>query len=115
MAKKHPGFTLSELIKHTADELRTASISGAEKPVMQFSGCELELSVTVGAEGGGGIRFWIVNASAKAKAETVSKIKLSFGSIPGESISYPAISQSNTADDADAGPPNPKLQPRSRS
>jgi hypothetical protein len=43
----------------------------------------LELAVTLTAETGGEIKFLLVGAaSAKAKGETVSRIKLSFGPIP---------------------------------
>jgi hypothetical protein len=49
---------------------------------MVFKSCELELSVTVKSEAGGGIRFWIVDASGKVSGETVSKIKLSFDANP---------------------------------
>ena len=84
MAKAHPGFTLSQLIETTADELRAASKKADDDAVMQFEGCELELAVTVGAEGETGIKFWLVSASARAKAETISKIKLSFGPVEGK-------------------------------
>lgn len=84
MAKAHPGFTLSQLIETAANELREArKKSPKDDKVMQFQGCELELAVTVGGEGEAGIKFWLVNASTKAKAETISKIKLTFGPIEG--------------------------------
>jgi hypothetical protein len=86
MAKAHPGFTLTQLIESTASELRAVRAKQPADPVMQFQGCELELAVTVAAEAGGGIKFWLVDASAKAKAETVSKVKLSFGPLPGQVI-----------------------------
>jgi hypothetical protein len=44
---------------------------------MVFKSCELESS----AEAGGGIRFWVIDAS-KIAGETVSKIKLSFDAHP---------------------------------
>jgi hypothetical protein len=49
---------------------------------MQFTGCELELAVTLTAETGGEIRFWLTGTSGKATGETVSRIKLSFAPIP---------------------------------
>jgi len=78
------GFSLSEIIESTANELRKArdNVKGQDA-VMQFNGCELELAVTVRGEAGGGIKFWVVDASTKIAGETVSKVKLSFGAIPG--------------------------------
>lgn len=75
----HPGFTLAQLIEKTADELRSLKKKPREDAVMQFTGCELELAVTIKAEASGGIKFWLVDASAKTAGETVSKVKLSFG------------------------------------
>jgi hypothetical protein len=79
------GFTLSELIVSTSNDLRAAreKVKGQDA-VMQFKGCDLELAVTVKGEAGGGIKFWIVDASTKIAGETVSKVKLSFGPIPGK-------------------------------
>jgi hypothetical protein len=88
----HPGFTLAQLIQSTADELRKVKADKSADAVMQFTGCELELAVTIGTEGGGGIKFWLVDLSAKASAESVSRVKLSFGPIPGTSIAAAAIS-----------------------
>jgi hypothetical protein len=77
------GFTLAELIDHTSDELRRARhAEHIEDGVMVFKSCELELSVTVKAEAGGGIRFWVIDASGKVAGETISKIKLSFDANP---------------------------------
>lgn len=95
MAKVHPGYTLADLIQKTADELRTLRDKPVEDAVMAFSGCELELAVTVGAEAGGGIKFWLVDASTKARAETVSKVKLSFMPIAGKTIA--AVAESSPA------------------
>lgn len=86
MAKVHPGFTLAQLIETTADELRTVGKIPKDDAVMQFTGCELELAVKVSAEAGGGIKFWLVDLSAKGSAETISKVKLSFGPLPGTVI-----------------------------
>jgi len=55
---------------------------------MQFEKCELELAVTVSGEASTGIRFWLIDAGAKIKGETVSKVKLSFGPVPGQSNVY---------------------------
>ena len=100
------GFELSALIEHTANELRKAQASveskGA-KPVLQFSGCEIELAVTVSAEAGGGIKFWVVDTSAKVAGETVSKIKLSFGGLTGSR----ALQFLQARDGDNVGPANP--------
>jgi Trypsin-co-occurring domain 2 len=79
------GFSLSELIVSVSNDLRVAreEVKGKD-PVMQFKGCDLELAVTVKGEAGGGIKFWLVDASTKVAGETVSKVKLSFGAIPGK-------------------------------
>jgi hypothetical protein len=79
MAKVHPGFTLAQLVETTANELRAVRAGASDDAVIKFTGCELELAVTVSAESGGGIRFWLVELSGKGKAETVSKVKLKFG------------------------------------
>jgi hypothetical protein len=50
-----------------------------DDPVIAFIGCEIELSVKATAEVGGGIRFHIFSAEAKAGGEAASKIKLTFG------------------------------------
>jgi hypothetical protein len=52
---------------------------------MEFKSCELELSVTVKAEAGGGLRFWVVEASGRLANEAVSKVKLNFAAITGDS------------------------------
>lgn len=84
MADIHPaGFTLAELIESTADELRKVRNKHREDAVIQLTSCELEMAVTIGAEAGGGIKFWLVDASAKAKGESVSRVKLSFKPIVG--------------------------------
>jgi Trypsin-co-occurring domain 2 len=80
------GFSLSELIESTANEMRIArdKVKGQD-PVMQFNGCELELAVSVKGEAGGGIKFWVIDASTKLAGEAVSKVKLSLaGSVPAE-------------------------------
>lgn len=94
-------FTLGELIKNTADELRKAyDASAGVNPVMQFSGCEIELAATVSAEAGGGIKFWLIDASSKIAGERVSTVKLSFGPIPDKAIQFKQV----LIDDDDVGP-----------
>ncbi len=99
MAKAHPGFTLAQLIETTANELRTVRDKAKTKddPVLQFEGCELELAVRVKAEAGGGIKFWLADLSGKATAETVSKVKLSFGPFEGTVIAAPAMTTGRKA------------------
>lgn len=84
MTELTPGFTLAQLIEKTADELRSLRQKPHPDAVMQFTGCELELAVSLKAEAGGGIKFWLVDASAKASGETVSKVKLTFGPLTEE-------------------------------
>lgn len=84
MANIGPSFTLTQLIEKTADELRSLKKKPAKDAVMQFTGCELELAVTLTAEAGGEIKFWLVNASTKASGETVSRVKLSFGPLSAD-------------------------------
>jgi Trypsin-co-occurring domain 2 len=78
-----PSFTLAELVDKTADELRKIKDKPQRDAVIRFNGCELELSVTLKAEVGGGIKFWLVDASTKVAGETVSKVKLSFVPVEG--------------------------------
>ena len=81
------GVGLSQIIATTADELRSVQKQVTDpKAIMQFRGCEIELSVTAKVEGGGGLKFWLVDASAKAAKENVSKIKIAFAPIPGRDV-----------------------------
>jgi hypothetical protein len=83
MPKVTTSFSLAELIQHTTDELRRVREARSDRdPVMLFEKCELELAVTVKADVGGGIRFWVVDASSKVAGETVSKVKVSFRDHP---------------------------------
>lgn len=98
------GFSLAELIRSTADEIREARHQpGTADAVMEFKGCELELAVTMKGEAGVGIRFWVVDASTKVAAERVSKVKLSFGPIAGQSPG-----QFTVQTDDGKGPENPR-------
>lgn len=76
--EKVPGFTLSQLIKNTASELRKAKVDNPADGVIQLIGCEMELAVTMSAEAGGGFKIWLLDASGKAKGEHVSKVKLTW-------------------------------------
>lgn len=90
MAKVIPAFTLGQLIQKTADELRVLENQPRQDTVMQFTSCELELAVTVSAEVGGGIKFTLIDFSAQGSAENASKVKLSFGPLPGKIIAAAA-------------------------
>jgi len=101
MSTEDKGFKLSELIETAANEIREARKEKIDDPVMEFSGCEISLAVTVAAEGEAGFRFWIVNAKAGAKVETISHITLKFGAIQGSAVQYV------NAAGGGAGPENP--------
>jgi hypothetical protein len=84
MPQVHPGFSLAQLIETTANELRAVRDRAPDDTVIQLTDCELELAVTVGAEAGGGIKFWVVDTSAKGNLESVSRVTLKFGPVPGK-------------------------------
>lgn len=75
------GIGLGDLIVRTAEEIRDARNRSAATgdPVLKFEGCELELKVTMSAEGGAGIKVWLLDLSAKGRAEHASTITLRFG------------------------------------
>lgn len=83
MASNENEFTLGQLIKNTANELRDARAQTASDAVMQFEKCELELAVSTKADAKGGFKFHFIEAGVSVSGETVSKIKLSFGPIAG--------------------------------
>lgn len=80
------GLALSDLVQAAADELRKIKQKPTADAVMQFTGCEIELAVKASVEGGGGLKFWIVELSGKAAKERSGTIKLAFGAYPGQSI-----------------------------
>lgn len=87
------GLSLSELISHVANELRDAR-QQAQKindPVLEFSGCELEMAVTLKTEGKAGIQFWLVDAGFSGDRSTVSKVKLNFGRPTNVDVQFGAI------------------------
>ena len=86
MPKMGPAFTLSQLIEKTADELRSLQKKPRPDAVIQFTGCELELAVTLSAGAKGELKFLLMGAwSADLKGETVSRIKLNFSPLPSGS------------------------------
>jgi len=104
MADDKKGFSLGDLIKNTADELRKASSATTEGAVMQFEKCDLELAVTVSAEAKGGIKFYFVDVGGKVSGETVSKVKLSFGPIPGKNVVMKAAPKGGKGNPPGKGP-----------
>lgn len=73
------GFSLAELITHTANELRKAAAErGSRKPVMQLAQCEIELAVTVRTDVEGGFKFFVIDFTTAATYQTASTIRLSF-------------------------------------
>jgi hypothetical protein len=72
-------LSLDAIVRDVARQLHELRNDPAPDPVIAFTGCEIELSVKATAEVGGGIRFHIFSAEAKAGNEAASKIKLSFG------------------------------------
>src|SRR4051794_10721528 len=84
-------LTLSGLVEAAADELRKAKVKADVDPVMQFTGCEIELDVKVAAEGAAGFKIWILEVGGKASKERSGTIKLTFGPLPGEIIAAVAM------------------------
>ena len=70
----HDAIPLSSLIAHLRKELSEAQYQGEGRtPKFQIPEVELELEVAVtsGAEGGGGVKFWVLNADAKTTREQI--------------------------------------------
>jgi|ERR1039458_5402240 hypothetical protein len=72
-------LSLDAIVRDVARQLHELRRDPLPDPVIAFTGCEIELSVKATAEVGGGIRFHIFSAEAKAGGEAASKIKLTFG------------------------------------
>jgi hypothetical protein len=66
-------------------------------PIMQFEECEIELAVKLEISGKAGVKFWVVELGAGAKAEHSSKIKVKFKPLPGMSLQAPQVSLANPA------------------
>ena len=73
-------LSLDAIVRDVAQQLHELRKNPPANPVIEFSGCEIELSVKATVHAGGGIRFYVFTAEAKASQEQVSKIKLKFGS-----------------------------------
>mgnify|MGYP003627968149 CR=1 FL=1 len=75
------GIEISEIITSLTKGIRHAaaeSKKNAHEPIIQLSGCEIELAVTAKAEGKAGLKFWLLDAGASVAGEKVSKITLKF-------------------------------------
>jgi hypothetical protein len=72
-------LSLDAIVRDVAAQLHALRDNPPADPVIEFTGCEIELSVKATVQAGGGIRFYVFTAEAKATQEQVSKIKLKFG------------------------------------
>lgn len=66
---------LADAIRALRSELLEAMVDAEGKPIRFRLGTvdlELQMAVTRSAEAGGGIRFWVVDATAKASSEWVT-------------------------------------------
>ncbi len=79
------------MIESIASELKAVRDKTPKDPVIQFNGCTLELAVKVTAEGGGKFKFWLVDVSAEASGELISKVTLTFGAVPGAPLQAVAL------------------------
>lgn len=80
-AERQPvALSLDAIVRDVAEQLHKLRENPPADPVIEFKGCEIELSVKATAEANGGIRFYIFSAGGKVGSEEASKIKLSFGS-----------------------------------
>ena len=81
-------LSLSQIVKATADELRTihAAEPKPDQGVMRFTECEIELSVLAKAEADGKVKFWVIEAGAGVSYENASKVTLKFTALPGTPV-----------------------------
>jgi hypothetical protein len=88
-----PTFPLADVLANVADELiRAESMARLRgKAVMQFEECEVELSVKVEVEAGGGFKVWVVELSGKAKREEANKLRVKMKAIPSSLIQAPQL------------------------
>jgi hypothetical protein len=86
-------ISLPDIVKNTADDLRKIRDAHAQDPVMQFTECEVELTVVASADVEGKIKlFVVVETGAKVSYENTQKVKLKFTTIPGQpGIQAPAV------------------------
>jgi hypothetical protein len=80
MADESKGpLSLDSIVRDVAEQLHALRQNPPKDPVIAFTGCEIELSVTASVSKGGGIKFYVFSADVSKKDERVSKIKLIFG------------------------------------
>jgi hypothetical protein len=72
IATQHAVGGLAEVLNQLGAELRQASASG-EDPII-FGGADVELSLTLEATAGGGVKFWVINADADSSYTRGAKI-----------------------------------------
>jgi hypothetical protein len=89
------GLTLSQLVAHTAEELRRVKEQepSPEDAVMQFTECEMELAVKITVEGSAGIKIYIVNVGAKGAREATHTVRLKFSAIGSNIIQAPIVDE----------------------
>ncbi len=87
-------LTLAELISDVTAQLRQAE---AEAPrdsgVMQFKECELELAVSIEAEGRAGVRVYVVELGGGVTRASSNTIKVRFSSLPDRPVIVPGLSE----------------------
>jgi hypothetical protein len=94
VANESYALSLDAIVRDVAEQLHRLRDHPPADPVIAFKGCEIELSVKATVQAGGGIRFYVFTAEAKASQEQVSKIKLSFGT-----AGLPLVLQAQTPGD----------------
>jgi hypothetical protein len=97
-------LSLSQLVNHTADQLRQIRKQDVTDPVIRFDKCTIELAVGAETTGGGGISFWILSAEASKKTTDGHKITLEFSAVG----SKPVVAMSKAA-----GPSSPPERKKS--
>jgi len=89
------GLTLSELVAHTAEELRRVKEQEPppEDAVMRFTECEMELAVKVTVEGHAGIKIYILDVGGGGTHEAANTIRLKFSAIESNIIQAPSVDE----------------------
>jgi len=89
-------LSLDVIVRDVATQLHKLRSKPPVDPVIILKECEIELSVKATVEGGGGIKFYIFSAEAKAGSEQASKITLKFST---EGLSSPLAMLAQTPED----------------
>ena len=71
-------FTLAEVIKHTAEQLRLVKQNEEADPVMKLQDCEIELCMAASAQANAGIKFYFVDAGGKIANQNTTTVRLRF-------------------------------------